>query len=144
MAKKLIKRAAPDRSQHLRWAFQGAFFLLNVWIGVQFYLWVRWAESGGQTLAVSRPAGVEGWLPIQGLMQLRYFLGSGRVPGMHAASFFLFVALARRLHRARKSCDNFRASSPDKTSSRARKLRRDSRDRALKSCSISTISRHSF
>ena len=47
---------------------------LNAWLGVQFYLWVRWAESGGRALEVARPAGVEGWLPIEGLMQLKYFL----------------------------------------------------------------------
>ena len=90
--KKLVRRQDRDYSQQLRLGFQLAFLLLNVWVGFQFYLWVRWAESGGQTLAVSRPAGVEGWLPIQGLMQLRYVLGSGQLPDLHAASFFLFVA----------------------------------------------------
>ena len=39
---------------------QIVFAALNVWIGVQFYLWVRWAESGGRAFEVSRPAGVEG------------------------------------------------------------------------------------
>jgi polyferredoxin len=40
---------------------------------------------------VSRPAGVEGWLPIEGLMQLKYFLVTGNVPQVHAAGFFLFL-----------------------------------------------------
>lgn len=66
--------------------------LLNVWIGAQFYLWVRWAESGGQALEVSRPAGVEGWLPIEGLMQLKYFALTGEAPHVHPAGFVLFVA----------------------------------------------------
>jgi len=65
---------------------------LNAWIGVQFYLWVRWAESGGQALEVSRPAGVEGWLPIEGLMQSKYFLLTRQLPQVHAAGFFLFVS----------------------------------------------------
>ena len=65
---------------------------LNVWIGVQFYLWVRWAESGGRALEVSRPSGVEGWLPIEGLMQLKYFLLTRQLPNLHAAGFFLFVS----------------------------------------------------
>ena len=65
---------------------------LNAWIGVQFYLWVRWAESGGRALEVSRPAGVEGWLPIEGLMQLKYFLLTRQLPNVHAAGFFLFVS----------------------------------------------------
>lgn len=65
---------------------------LNAWVGVQFYLWVRWAESGGQALEVSRPAGVEGWLPIEGLMQLKYFVLTRQLPQVHAAGFFLFVS----------------------------------------------------
>jgi len=37
---------------------QAAFVLLNLWIGVQFYAFVRHYETGGATLRVSRPAGV--------------------------------------------------------------------------------------
>jgi polyferredoxin len=90
--KKLVRREDRDYSQPLRRAFQLAFLALNVWIGVQFYLWVRWAESRGQGLAVSRPAGVEGWLPIEGLMQLRYVLATGHLPSIHSAGFFLLLA----------------------------------------------------
>jgi hypothetical protein len=75
--KKLIRRDDREHSQPLRFAVQILFVILNLWIGVQFYLWVRWAESGGQAFEVSRPAGVEGWLPIEGLMQLKYFLVTG-------------------------------------------------------------------
>jgi hypothetical protein len=34
-------------SQPLRFTTQILVATLNIWIGVQFYLWVRWAESGG-------------------------------------------------------------------------------------------------
>src|SRR5437016_7140901 len=70
--KKLIRRAGPDYSQPLRRGYQFAFLLLNVWLGGQFYLWVRHFETGGQSAYVSRPAGVEGWLPIAGMMNLKY------------------------------------------------------------------------
>ena len=90
--KKLIHRTDVDYSQVLRRGFQAIFLFLNVWIGVQFYLWVRWAETGGLRKEVSRPAGVEGWLPIEGLMQLKYFLVTGNMPRIHPAGFFLFVA----------------------------------------------------
>ena len=90
--KKLIRRDDRDHSQRLRLTLQILFAALNVWIGVQFYLWVRWAESGGRAFEVSRPAGVEGWLPIEGLMQLKYFLITGKVPHVHAAGFFLFTS----------------------------------------------------
>jgi polyferredoxin len=90
--KKLIRRGNREYSQPLRFAVQLFFVVLNLWIGVQFYLWVRWAESGGRALEVSRPAGLEGWLPIEGLMQSKYFLFTGQVPRVHAAGFFLFVS----------------------------------------------------
>ena len=90
--KKLIRRDSREYSQPLRITAQLLLVGLNLWIGVQFYLWVRWAESGGRAAEVSRPAGVEGWLPIEGLMQLKYFLVTGQVPRIHAAGFFLFAS----------------------------------------------------
>lgn len=92
--KKLVRRETKDVSQQLRLATQAVFLALNVWIGLQFYLWVRWAESGGQRVAVSRPAGVEGWLPIEGMMQFKYVLATGELPRLHPAAFFLFTAFA--------------------------------------------------
>ena len=90
--KKLIRRDDRDHSQPLRVTVQILFATLNLWIGMQFYFWVRWAESGGRAFEVPRPAGVEGWLPIEGLMQLKYFLITGKVPHVHAAGFFLFTS----------------------------------------------------
>jgi polyferredoxin len=92
--KKLVRRTDQDHSQKIRLSVQVAFLLLNVWIGVQFYVWVRWAESNGQTAAISRPAGVEGWLPIEGLMQLKYVAVTRHLPRIHPAAFFLFLAFA--------------------------------------------------
>jgi polyferredoxin len=92
--RKFVRRAEKDISQRVRLAVQAAFLLLNLWIGVQFYLWVRWAETGGRTAAVTRPAGVEGWLPIEGMMQLKYVLSTGELPRLHPAAFFLFVTFA--------------------------------------------------
>lgn len=90
--KKLIRRSDRDYSQIVRRSFQGAFLLLNVWLGVLFYFWVRQFEPGGAPTSLQRPAGVEGWLPIAGLMNLRYFLLSHRVPALHPAGMFLLIA----------------------------------------------------
>ncbi len=90
--KKLIRRTGRDYSQQLRLGVQLSFLALNVWIGVQFYQWVRWAESGGLTRAVERPAGVEGWLPIAGFMQFKYVLLTRQWPAIHPAGVFLFTA----------------------------------------------------
>jgi polyferredoxin len=89
--KKLVRRVAPDYSQALRRGFQIAFLLLNVWVGGLFYLWVRHIESGELGRSLARPAGVEGWLPIAGLMNLRYWLATREVPAMHPAAMFLLV-----------------------------------------------------
>jgi len=88
--KKLVRRAAPDRSQHLRRAVQVLFVLLNGYIGFEFWRFVRHFEAG--TPAVPRPAGVEGWLPIAGLMNLKYFFLTGRVSPIHPAAMFLLGA----------------------------------------------------
>ncbi|HEV2474603.1 MAG TPA: 4Fe-4S binding protein, partial [Chthonomonadales bacterium] len=89
--KALIRRTAPDRSQRIRRVVQWAFVALNAWLGMQFFLWVRYFERGETGLYVPRPAGVEGWLPIAGLMNSRYLLLTGRVPSIHPAAMFLFL-----------------------------------------------------
>jgi polyferredoxin len=71
---------------------QLVFVALNVWIGAQFYLWVRSFEGSRLGWVVSRPAGVDGWLPIAGLMNLRYLLATGRAPAVHPAAMFLLIA----------------------------------------------------
>jgi polyferredoxin len=101
--KKLVQRAAPDRSQRLRRAFQLAFLALNVWIGVEFYGWVRYYETGGRSLWVSRPPGVEGWLPIASLMNFKVFLATGQLPRLHPAGMFLFLAFVAMSWLLRKS-----------------------------------------
>lgn len=90
--RKLVRRLLQDRSQRVRHLVQWSFVALNAWLGVQFYLWVRYFERGGQGLYVPRPAGVEGWLPIAGMMNTKYFLSTGHVPDIHPAATFLFIA----------------------------------------------------
>jgi 4Fe-4S binding domain len=76
---------------------------MNVWLGGQFYRWVRHYETAGMSAYVSRPAGVEGWLPIAGMMNLKYFLVTRQVPELHPAAMFLlvtFVAMAFLFRKA--------------------------------------------
>jgi len=89
--KKLARRSTPDRSQLIRHSVQGFFLLLNLWIGAQFYRWVNYYKSGGTGTYVARPAGVEGWLPIAGLMNTKYLFATGHVPAIHPASMYLFL-----------------------------------------------------
>ncbi len=90
--KKLIRRRDRDYSQIARRSFQGAFLLLNVWLGTLFYFWVRQFEPGGAPTSLARPAGVEGWLPIAGLMNLKYLVLTGHVPPLHPAGMFLLIS----------------------------------------------------
>ena len=69
-----------------------AFLLLNVWIGAEFYLFVRYYELGGLGWKIARPPGVEGWLPIASLMNLKALLVTGELPSHHAAGLFLLIA----------------------------------------------------
>ncbi|MGA2889035.1 MAG: 4Fe-4S binding protein [Terracidiphilus sp.] len=89
--KTLHLRSTAEDSQRIRHLVQWLFVALNGLLGVQFVLWVRYFERGGGVLYVSRPAGAEGWLPIAGLMNFKYFLLTGRVPSIHPAAMFLFI-----------------------------------------------------
>ena len=101
--KKLVRRAERDYSRVYRRSFQGAFLLLNLWIGAKFYFWVRQFEVGDGTALVARPAGVEGWLPIAGLMNLKYWMLSGEIPRVHPAAMFLLLAFLSMAFLFRKA-----------------------------------------
>jgi polyferredoxin len=103
MAKKLWKRAPKEHSQSLRHAMQLAFLALNVWIGIQFYLFVRYYETGGRSWSVARPPGVEGWLPIASLMNFKVLLATGRITTLHPAGMFLLIAFLAMSWIFRKS-----------------------------------------
>jgi len=101
--KKLIRRSDVDRSQLCRRSFQGAFLLLNLWLGAKFYFWVRQFEDGIIDANLQRPAGVEGWLPIAGLMNSKYWLLSGHVPQVHPAAMFLLLTFLAMAFLSRKA-----------------------------------------
>ncbi len=86
------RRAAPDRTQLIRRTVQVSFLLLNIWIAYQFYRFVRFYETAGATGSPHRPPGVEGWLPIASLMNLKIWLVTGAAPRVHPAGMFLLLA----------------------------------------------------
>jgi polyferredoxin len=101
--KRLVKRTDVDRSQRIRQIVQLAFVALNLYLGIQFYLWVRFFETSGAAKYAERPAGVEGWLPIAALMNLKYLLLTGSVPIVHPAGMFLLIAFLGMSFLLRKS-----------------------------------------
>ena len=90
--KKPHTRRSGDVSQQIRLAVQVGFSAIALWVGVQFYLWVRFYETHGATMRVSRPPGVEAWLPIAALMNTKDYLLTGRVPELHPAGMFMLIA----------------------------------------------------
>lgn len=77
-------------SHKLRWLAQIAFFILVIFIGWRFYLFVKFCEGGGTGTFVSRPPGVEAFLPIGALMSLKYFFLTGKIDPIHPAGFVIF------------------------------------------------------
>ncbi len=101
--KQWIRKVRVDRSQLFRRSFQAAFLLLNLWLAAKFYFWVRQFEHGVVDPRLQRPAGVEGWLPIAGLMNLKFWLLSGRIPEVHPAALFLLLAFLAMAFLFRKA-----------------------------------------
>ena len=89
------KRKSPSRmtSLRFRWISQISFFILTIYIGWMFYLFLRYCETGGATVYVTRPPGVEAFLPIGAFMGLKYFLGTGMVDPLHPAGFVIFASI---------------------------------------------------
>ncbi len=91
--KRWIWRLRTD-SQVARATVQSLFALLCIWIGVEFYRFVEWGLAGGQGMAPSRPPGVEGFLPISGLISAKYWILSGIINTVHPAALFILLAIA--------------------------------------------------
>lgn len=86
-----VRRTDIDRSQLLRRTFQFAFLALNLWLGYEFLRFVHHYEIPGAP-ANPRPAGIEGWLPIAGLMNVKYWISTGLAPAAHPAAAVLITA----------------------------------------------------
>jgi polyferredoxin len=90
--KRILWRLKED-SQFLRSALQLTFVLLCIWIGIEFYLFVKWGMSAGTENFVSRPPGVEGFLPISALISLKYWLQTSIVNTIHPSALFILLAI---------------------------------------------------
>lgn len=87
-----------------RYLVQAGFLLFQVWIGWQF---VRWAGAvqQGQVPEIARPAAIDGYLPISGLMGLRHWWQTGELFPVHpAAALILLSALLTALLLKRGFC----------------------------------------
>jgi polyferredoxin len=89
--------------QPLRIAIQWGFVLFCLFIGFRFYQFVSYFGSGATTLPFTRPAGVEAFLPISGLLGVKDWIVNGSINQIHPAAVVIFVtaiALSLLLKRA--------------------------------------------
>lgn len=79
--------------QKYRFLIQSLFAALCIWIGIEFYLFTGYLESGGTGPFYHRPPGVEGFLPISSMMSLYYTVITGHIHYAHPAGLFIFLAI---------------------------------------------------
>jgi ferredoxin len=79
--------------QFLRSTIQATFILLCVWIGLEFFLFVKWGLTSGQSSFVPRSPGVEGFLPISALISLKYWMQTGIINDIHPSGLFILIGI---------------------------------------------------
>ncbi|MEW6050905.1 MAG: 4Fe-4S binding protein [Candidatus Zixiibacteriota bacterium] len=89
----LRRRHERNSAQPFRFYAQLFSLAINLWIGAQFYLWYSSLQSGVGGPIVSRPPGVEGWLPIGSLVGSRYFFATGILNTIHPAGLVILVVI---------------------------------------------------
>jgi len=87
LSKPLARETIPIWRQMIQWGF----LFWCVFLGVQFGLFVRYYESGGQAAFYARPPGVEAFLPIGALMSFKAWVLAGHFDHIHPAALVLFV-----------------------------------------------------
>ncbi|MDD2542269.1 MAG: 4Fe-4S binding protein, partial [Desulfuromonadaceae bacterium] len=87
----------------IRLAVQWCFLLWVVGIGIRFGLFINSVENGAAAPLVSRPPGVEGFLPIGALTSLKYWLVSGEIHPVHPAALVVFLTILLMSLLAKKS-----------------------------------------
>jgi polyferredoxin len=79
--------------QPLRILIQFCFLGFMLWLGVGFLRFVGYARSGGTSQFVPRSDGIEGFLPISGLMGLSAWLRGLGFTTVHPAAVVVFITI---------------------------------------------------
>ncbi|SJZ57794.1 4Fe-4S binding protein [Selenihalanaerobacter shriftii] len=70
---------------------QASFIILLLYMGWRFYQFIRYFETGGATEFITRPPGVEGFLPISALLGLKQLLEVKVFDPIHPAALVLLL-----------------------------------------------------
>ena len=84
------KRTDGFRIQPYRRLVQVFFIVLTLWMGIEFYLFVHQLEQG-MVPALTRPPGVEAFLPISALISLKYWVLTGIYNTIHPSALVLLL-----------------------------------------------------
>ena len=91
--------------QPLRILIQFCFLGFMIWLGIRFYFFVQAVRGGATMVPVYRPDGIEGFLPISGLLGAVSWFKSGEINQIHPAAVVIFVTvLALSLLLRRSFC----------------------------------------
>lgn len=96
-------RIGEARTSGWRLATQAGFTLVSIGIGIQFARFVEAARRTTDGPLPVRPPGVEGYLPISGLMGVLDWIHQGTLNTIHPAATVLFLAFVAVSLVARKS-----------------------------------------
>lgn len=79
--------------QPLRITIQFCFLGFMLWLGVRFYQFVACIRSTAPLPCVPRPDGIEGFLPISGLLGSAAWLKGGGINPIHPAAVVIFLTV---------------------------------------------------
>ncbi|MBN2644600.1 MAG: 4Fe-4S binding protein [Desulfuromonadaceae bacterium] len=82
---------------------QWLFLLWVLYLGIRLGLFVEHFTSGGLTPAIARPTGVDGFLPIGGLVSLKYWLLADHFDTRHPAALVLLLTFMSMSFLTKKS-----------------------------------------
>lgn len=100
----MMKQRSHSNIQLYRKIVQYLFLATVVFIGIKFTLFVGQLEKG-MTPTISRPPGIEAFLPISSLISLKYWLVGGVFNWVHPSGLIIFsMALATGLLLKRGFC----------------------------------------
>lgn len=80
------------KDQKYRSLVQWLFVMTSIWIGIEFIIFVHQLEIGSNHV-ISRPPGVEAFLPISSLISLKYWLMTGIFNKIHPSGLVLLLII---------------------------------------------------
>jgi polyferredoxin len=99
-----MKNVKKFRIQPYRRLVQLGFLAVTLWIGIEFVIFVGQLDEGVLP-SISRPPGVEAFLPISALISLKYWILTGVFNKVHpAALVLLLTALATAIFLKKGFC----------------------------------------